>query len=182
MEPLHAQRLLLRNFVPEDWQALSRVVKEYMASPMHIYDHQWPTADADMQRICAGFAETDAFLAVCLKENQALIGYLCLHQAEDRVSYDLGYCIAQEHHGKGLAYEACAILITAVFSQLGAVRITAGTAEANTPSRKLLARLGMEKIGEGDLSFAMDEEGNPITFRGFAYELTPVRWAAIRSQ
>ena len=54
---------------------------------------------------------------------------------------------------------------------LKAKTITAGTAKINTPSNKLLKRLGFEFVEEKEQAFRKDEKGNPIEFVGLEYIL-----------
>lgn len=173
MKKIETERLIIRNFVLEDWKLLREIILKKEASEYAAYDYSFPTSEDDVKKITQWFVGGDAFLAVCLKPD-CLIGYIALNKAEDaeKAEYDLGYCFHPEYLGKGYATEACADTIRYAFECLGALRITSGTAEANIPSCKLLNRLGFHVVGESVASFRQDEKGNPIEFKGLAFELT----------
>jgi hypothetical protein len=54
-----------------------------------------------------------------------------------------------------------------VFGQLQAERVVTGTAAVNQASRRLLERLGFQKIGQEVASFRAAEDGKPIEFLGY---------------
>jgi [ribosomal protein S5]-alanine N-acetyltransferase len=169
---LETPRLLIRNFMPDDWKALQEIVLLFQASPYGSYDYPWPTSDIEMQGVCGWFSQGDSFVAVCLKESSAVIGYIALNGAESPGERNLGYCFHYGVHGQGYAFEACTALLHLAFSNSSISRVVSGTAEANLPSRKLLARLGFRKTSEAVTSFCKTEEGNPIEFLGYGFELT----------
>lgn len=56
---------------------------------------------------------------------------------------ELGWLIAPEHQGQGLATEAGRALVGLCFGPLGLRRVVASTFEANRPSWRVMERLGM---------------------------------------
>ena len=86
------------------------------------------------------------------------------------------YVFHSDYHGQGYATEACRALLGHAFGPLQAQRVVTGTAAANTASRRLLERLGFRKTSESTGSFRNDADGRPITFLGYAYELTREEW------
>ena len=56
---------------------------------------------------------------------------------------ELGWLIAPEHQGKGLATEAGQALVDLCFGALGLRRVVASTFEANRPSWRVMEKLGM---------------------------------------
>jgi len=177
---IETERLLIRNFRPEDAEALRAVIVEKEASEYAVYDHEWPTSLGAIRGIVEWFAQEDEFLAVCLKESGDLIGFLALSPSDDERAheYNLGYCLHPAHHGRGYATEACRALLAHAFKRLRARRVVSGTAAANTPSVRLLERLGFRVVGESETSFRETPEGQPITFPGYAFALTQPEWQA----
>lgn len=171
MVHIETPRLLLRNFRPEDWRDLQRLAQGFMASPMRVYDNQWALDDASIQETCQFFAATDHFMAVTLGQAGTFLGFVCLNPDQSGSSYDMGYNFLAEGQGAGYATEACRAVLRYAFDTLGTPRITAGTAEANLPSQRLLARLGFEKTGESQVSFTQDAAGMPIVFTGYSFDL-----------
>jgi RimJ/RimL family protein N-acetyltransferase len=159
METITTERLTLRNFTPEDWRDLYEMIVGYQASEYAQYDHQWPTSEEEIMGVAIWFSEGDSYLAVCLRETGKLIGLVSLNPKEDEqvLTSGLGYIFNFDYHGRGYATEACQAAMEHVFMRLGAERIVTGTAPQNTPSRRLLARLGLRQIGEGEYTLTRQE-------------------------
>lgn len=176
---IKTDRLIIRNFRPDDWRALQQIVLSFQASPFAAYDHPWPTTDSEIQGICNWFSTGDAYLAVCLDGVAEPVGYIALSPSEDGCGFDLGYCFHSDVHGKGYATEACKAVIQYAFAEKGADRLTSGTAAANTPSCRLLSRLGFRITGESPVSFFTGPDGEPIVFTGYSFELRREEWNTV---
>jgi len=61
----------------------------------------------------------------------------------------LGYWLAPEHQGRGIATRAAAALVGAFFAGTDAQRIASGVFEGNAASARVLARLGFRETGRG---------------------------------
>jgi len=175
---LETERLLIRNFAPDDAEALRDLILWKESSEYAIYDQQWPTSKGAIRGITEWFAKEDSYLAVCLKEGGRLIGFVALNPGDDERAheFDLGYCFHPDYQGQGYATEACRAVLRWAFTQKGARRVTSGTAAANLPSCRLLERLGFRQVGEGTASFRETPEGEPIRFRGLSFALTRDEW------
>jgi len=180
MQPLHTARLTLRNFVPADWAALLALVKAHNATEVAQYDHAWPTDEATVRGIAEWFASGDAYLAVCLHDSGALIGYVALppEQSELGVTYNLGYNLHPDYRGQGYGREAARAMVDYAFGTLGADRLVSGTAIANVASCRLLAWLGFVETGRSTGAFRQDAQGRPVVFEGASFELRREVWAA----
>lgn len=62
-------------------------------------------------------------------------------------SGNLGYWIAEDHAGRGLATRAVTEALRRAFSDLGLHRAQAGTLTSNAASQRVLAKVGFERIG-----------------------------------
>jgi [ribosomal protein S5]-alanine N-acetyltransferase len=71
-----------------------------------------------------------------------LIGVCGLCPFDHRPGVELLYSLAPAHWSQGLATEAATAVLTHAFATLGLDEIVATTDDANTPSLRLLARLG----------------------------------------
>jgi len=178
MTSMETERLIIRNFDSDDWQALQEMITQYESSEYAVYNHEWPTSKEEIKGIAKWFADGDSYLAVCLRETGKFIGFISLHRSEkeDCQEFGLGYIFNFNYHGKGYATEGCQAIIDHAFSRLGADRITTGTAAANNPSCRLLKRLGMRKTGEGTASFWKTQDGKPIEFVSFSFALSRDEW------
>jgi [ribosomal protein S5]-alanine N-acetyltransferase len=174
MIAIETTRLLLRNFNKDDAEPLREMIVQKESSEYAPYDYEWPTALDEIKRITAWFASEDHYIAICLKETGKLIGYIGLNpvQGSESCVFDLGYCFNSDYHGQGYASEACRAVIEYAFSDLKAESLTCGTAAANTPSCRLIDRLGFKKTGEETISFRKTPDGKPIEFTGYGFMLS----------
>ncbi len=180
MKPLETSRLIIRNFLADDWQALHRIIGQYQASEYAAYDQQWPTSPDEIRKVVEWFASGDIYLAVCLREDGQLIGFVCLNEepTADSRQYNLGYIFDANHHRKGYATEACRATLNRVFEELHADRVVTGTAAQNVPSCRLLERLGFLMVKQSACSFAKRDDGQLIEFLGNEYVLSRADWVA----
>jgi len=159
MISLETDRLILRNFTPDDWQGLQEVVIQYQASDAAQYEPPWPTSAEDVQNIAAHFAGGDDFLAVCLKITGKVIGLVAIERREEQEErvHNLGYVFHPGYQGQGYATESCRVAMDYVYGKLGAEGILTGTHPDNRASVALLMRLGLKDIGEGEFALSRDE-------------------------
>jgi [ribosomal protein S5]-alanine N-acetyltransferase len=149
---LETARLVLRDLDAADWEA----VLAYQSSPLYLRYYSWPsrtpddvqeftrrlsTLNRDRPRRCYSFAIT-------LPESDRAIGLASLrrkmgdpHQAE------IGYELAPEHWGQGLATEAACRLVGLGFGSLALHRITATCVAENAGSARVMAKVGMSLEG-----------------------------------
>lgn len=167
---LYTSRLHLRRFTPEDFADFASLIRDKQASPMAVYDHEFPTDDEGIRGVLDFFSGAEAFVAVELREEGRVIGLMSLH-AVDEHTRDLGYTLHSAYQHRGYAREAAQALVDYARNTLGATRLTAGTAQANAPSIALLEHLGFRRTSEGTASFAKDEKGQPIVFTSCGYEM-----------
>lgn len=171
---LETERLIIRNFHSDDWEALYEIIAQYESSPVAIYDQQWPTSPEEIKQITAWFATGDSYLAVCLKETNRCIGFVALNPQPtgERQTFNLGYIFNFDNHGKGFATEACRAVLNYAFVHLQAQQVVSGTAAANLASCHLLERLNFKKIAESISTFRNAPDGTPIQFLGYTFALT----------
>jgi len=149
---IETERLLLREFNPEDWSA----VHEYAVDPQ-VYRHMpWGPNSEDetrafVERAMARQLEEPRLhfeLAVTLRGSGQLIGGCGIRAADERFrSADMGYCLRQDCWGKGLGTEAASALIAFGFEHLGVHRIWATCDTGNTRSAHVLEKSGMALEG-----------------------------------
>lgn len=150
--PLRTQRLLLRDFVETDWEA----VHIYAQLPEVSRYMPWgPNSEADSRdfvgrAIAAQLATPrQGFeLALIWAENQQLIGGcgLSVQSQAHRVG-EIGYCLHPQFWGRGCAAEAAGALLALGFEQLQLHRIQATCDPENAASRRVLEKLGLQQEG-----------------------------------
>lgn len=159
---LKTNRLTIQGLKAEDWKNLKELAVDFRKSEYALYDMPLPIENGKIKSLCEKFAASELWFSVCLADK--MIGYICFHQSG--TAYDLGFCFHSDYHGKGFAFEACSALMEHISKERNVTAFTAGTALKNTPSCKLLNKLGFALKGTETLSFHKDENGNDITFEG----------------
>ena len=159
MVSLETNRLVIRNFTPDDWQQLQEMVIAYQASEAAQYEDPWPTSAEKVKGIAGWFAGGDDYLAVCLKDSGTLIGLVAIGRREDQEQriHNLGYVFHPGYGGHGYATESCRAAMGYLFGQLAAEGILTGTHPDNKPSVALLKRLGLHETGEGEWALSRAE-------------------------
>lgn len=162
---LETSRLYIRRLRETDWQQMKNIFIDFSNSQYAAYDMPLPTGDDGAKELTKRFAESNLFFAVFPKESSEMMGYVCFHRDGD--NFDLGYCFHRAYHSKGYAYESTQALIDHVAGEYGAANFTAGTAIANTPSCRLLAKLGFTCVSTQTVSF-----DDAFSFQGGNFVLT----------
>lgn len=169
MQQLETERLVIRRFKEEDWKDLY----EYLSDEEVVrYEPYQAFSIEASQNEAKSRAESPAFLAVCLKENNKLIGNIYFAKQEFK-TWEIGYVFNRSYQGRGYATEAANAVIAYGFNTRGARRIVAMCNPLNTASWRLLERLGMRREGhlKQNIYFKKDEEENPIWSDTYEYAI-----------
>lgn len=169
MQQLETERLVIRRFKEEDWKDLY----EYLSDEEVVrYEPYQAFSIEASQNEAKSRAESPAFLAVCLKENNKLIGNIYFAKQEFK-TWEIGYVFNRSYQGRGYATEAANAVIAYGFNTKGARRIVAMCNPLNTASWRLLERLGMRREGhlKQNIYFKKDEKGNPIWSDTYEYAI-----------
>jgi RimJ/RimL family protein N-acetyltransferase len=90
-------------------------------------------------------AETWFQVVVLEKEGNQIIGDIGLHFLADENIMEIGYTLGKNHRGRGYASEAVKRVVQFAFETLNKKEIIASVDPNNTPSIKLLERIGFHK-------------------------------------
>ena len=154
---LLTDRLLLREFVAEDWPA----VLAYQRDPRYLRLYEWEErGEADVRASVDMFIaqqkeqpRTRFQLAITLRDNGRLIGNCGIrlerpgggqswpHRAE------IGYELAPDEWGRGYATEAARVIAQFGIEELGVTRLEAWTVADNLASARVLSKLGFVEEG-----------------------------------
>jgi len=147
---LETERLLLREFVADDWAA----VLAYQSDPRYLRYYDWTGRTAaearDFVQIFLDHQTTQPHhkfqLVVTTKAEGKLIGNcgIRLDAPGLRVG-DIGYELAPEEWGHGYATEAAHAILAFGFSELGLHRVWASCVADNTASAHVLTKLGLRR-------------------------------------
>jgi RimJ/RimL family protein N-acetyltransferase len=149
--PLSTERLLMRPFVPEDFDAVFAMQSD---PDVTRWLYWGPRNEAEVRaaldlKIAATaiVAEDDPLsLAAVRKDTGAFVGDFVLGWAsEQHGTGEVGFIVHPDHQGHGYATEAGEVLLRLAFDELGLHRVI-GRAEArNTGSARVLEKLGMRR-------------------------------------
>lgn len=146
------ERLLLREFVAEDWPA----ILAYQSDLRYLRYYEWTgRTPEEVQQFLQMFCEQQAEqprrkfqLAVVLRADGRLIGNCGIRlKTEDAREGDIGYEFAPDEWGKGYATEAARAIVGFGFGELGLHRIWSWCIAENTGSWHVMEKLGMRREG-----------------------------------
>lgn len=146
---IQSERLLLRRFAESDL----RPFLAYRNDPAVARYQTWETYDERQARDAIerqknadpGTPGRWFTFALESKETGELVGHVALKTQEDGQQAEIGFTLAREFHGLGLAFEAASRVLDYAFADLGLHRVTAITDCENRRSVTLLDRLGMRR-------------------------------------
>lgn len=150
---LETKRLILREYEERDWYA----VLAYQSDPRYLEPSQWhERKPADVRAFVQQFTgwqrETPRYryqLAVTLRESDRLVGSCGLRKPTPKAQQaELGYEIAPDFWGQGLATEAARAMVQWGSDELGLHRIYAQCLAENTASARVMLKLGMVQEGK----------------------------------
>lgn len=151
---METERLLLRAFVAEDFEAIHKLrsdaefMKYLRRDETRSESMEWIKNASSYWKFGIGF------WAAVLKETNETIGWCGVWlQAEfEKDEMEIGYAIAKKHGGKGLATEAAKFALEYAFSLHGVDRIYALATPENAASQQVMKKLGMQKTGQQFIS------------------------------
>jgi [ribosomal protein S5]-alanine N-acetyltransferase len=174
MLSLETERLILRDFLMEDWDALNAILSDPEVTRfMHFasWDEVERRAWFEWLLQNASSQEHDAYIwAVTLRNNGTLIGWFGIETASDPVeaakgARSCGYMLDRSRWGQGYMPEAMQAVFTYEWMTLGTARIIATCKTQNTASARVMQKCGMiyERTCDDD-----DSEGNRASRHHYA--------------
>lgn len=151
---LETQRLIIRDFVPDDAEALHQIFgdAETMANCEPAYE--FSKTQEFLTSFCIG---RKGAVAAVHKDSGRLIGYILFNEFDEGV-YEMGWIYNRMFWRKGYAYEACKAVIDHAFGTLQAHKIFAEAIDT-VKSVSLMQKLGMRMEGV-QRSQTKDNNGN----------------------
>ena len=145
---LETERLILRQVREED----APIMFDYRNNEICARYQRGQTKDWD--GICALVErrkddilgiEDNCLVAVVLKDTDEMIGEITVMPNDD--CFSLGYTFSYRHHRKGYAFEALSALTASLHERFPQWEFISFTEPENTPSRRLLEKLGYTDYG-----------------------------------
>jgi RimJ/RimL family protein N-acetyltransferase len=140
---LETQRLRIRSFRRNDWQA----VHDYTSDPdVMMYIPEGPFSPEQAQAFVAeSMGEHARAVAVLLKTTNLLIGHMVFHPWFAPQTYEIGWVFHRAYHGQGYATEAAVALFQYGFEALHLHRIIATCQPQNVASWRVMEKVGMRR-------------------------------------
>ena len=140
------ERLLLREFVPADAEALFRLysdpqVMRFMGPPPASVEEECANIERHREWYYRRFGF--GLWAVEIRGSGELVGRcgLLRHEVDGRPETELSYLLARRHWGRGYATEAGRAVVQRAFEELGQARLVALIAPGNGASARVAERL-----------------------------------------
>lgn len=147
---LHTDRLVLRPLSGEDADALHRISNDPQVR-RYLWDDEpvsRETIGGLLSRSERSFSEEGIGLfGVRLRGEDALLGFCGFVRLEGMEEMELGYELAPEAWGRGLATEAARECVRYAFGRAGFERVIAGADAPNAASLRIIEKLGMKPLG-----------------------------------
>jgi RimJ/RimL family protein N-acetyltransferase len=180
MVTLKTMRLILREWNATDREPFARMnadpqVMEYLGEPM-----SRERSDEVVDRIEAHFrAHGFGLCAAELAEGSEFIGFIGLavptFEAAFTPCVEIGWRLAAEYWGAGLATEGAREIVRYAFEELGLAELVSLTAIGNERSRRVMAKLGMTHDAAENFDHPRIPAGDPLR-RHVLYRLTREKW------
>jgi [ribosomal protein S5]-alanine N-acetyltransferase len=143
--PLETERLRIRHFTPHDWQAVHAYTSD--ASVMTYVPEGVMTEEQTKQFIAGTMTEEARTYAVALRTEDRLIGHVGFHPWFAPRIYEIGWVVHPRDQGQGYTTEAATALLRYGFESLSVHRVIATCQPENTPSWRVMEKLGMQREG-----------------------------------
>jgi ribosomal-protein-alanine N-acetyltransferase len=149
---LVTERLIMREFQPDDWPA----TLAYQVEPLYLRYYAWTdrTPQAVQEFVQMFLAQqqerprTKFQLALALKSSGQLIGNCGIRMdSPDAHEADIGYELSPHYWGQGYATEAAHAILKFGFTQLHVHRIWSWCMADNAGSAHVLEKIGMQPEG-----------------------------------
>jgi len=177
MTQLVTERLLLRRWREADREAFARInadprVMEFFPAPLTRDE-----SDAMIDRFISHFAQHGfAPWALEWRATNELAGYVGLKyvrfEAPFTPAVEIGWRLAPEHWGSGLATEGAAAALRDGFDTVGLQEIVAFTTLANVRSQRVMHKLSMTHDPRDDFDHPQLPLGHPLR-RNVLFRLRP---------
>ncbi len=144
--PIDTARLHLRQPVERDAGAIISIAADWeVARRLARMPH--PYTDADVRFFFENVVPNEATWAIVWRETGRLIGMIGLAPAPDGRSAELGYYLARDQWGRGVATEAARAIARVGFESFGYRKLTSGYYTDNPASGRVLAKVGFTVVG-----------------------------------
>ena len=130
------QRLVIRPLAVKDRQAMQQILTDFENSDCYKYDYKAPTDPDLISNLIPYWVRNRHYYTIIVNETGKTAGFISL------IKNELGFSMKTEFKHQGYGYEASAALLDYMIKRRGKKEFIAQAALENTPSVKLLEKLG----------------------------------------
>lgn len=145
-KPITTERLLIRPFREDDWQAVAAyttnpTVMEFIGDGVDSVEQAkaWVTKNATGEEV-RGYA-------LILATEQQLLGHMIFHPWYAPRTYEIGWVLHPNYYRRGYASEAASALLCYGFEEMQLHRIIATCQPENPASYGVMEKIGMRREG-----------------------------------
>jgi RimJ/RimL family protein N-acetyltransferase len=149
--PLETERLLLRPFASDDFEALFSMhshpeVARYLYWDARTKEEARAVLERKMQARAIKSAGDALVLAGVKKESGELIGdFNLVWHGSEHAQGEIGFIVHPDHQGHGYATEAARVLLRLAFEEMRLHRVVGRLDARNSASARVLDRLGLRR-------------------------------------
>jgi RimJ/RimL family protein N-acetyltransferase len=160
-------RLFLRRWKDADREPFARMNAD--PAVMRFFPSTLTREESDraVDRVYAHFAEHGfGVWAVEVRDTGAFAGFIGLSKPRFEAHFtpcvEIGWRLAREHQGQGLATEGARATVEFAFGRLGLTDLVSFTVPANLPSRHVMEKIGMTHDARDDFDHPDIPVGHPL--------------------
>jgi [ribosomal protein S5]-alanine N-acetyltransferase len=142
---IKTKRLLIREFEIQDWQA----VYEYTSNPTVMkYIPEGVFNEEEAKKfVSENSGEKAKYFPIILLSENIVIGHIVFHQCFGDHTYEIGWVLNPNYYNNGYASEAAKAVLNYGFKEKKLHRIIATCQPENTPSYRVMEKIGMRREG-----------------------------------
>lgn len=145
IQPLETQRLIIRHFELQDWEAVHAYTGD--ATVMNFVEEGQMSEAQSKQFVEKNSSDQAEAFPVLLKAQNRLIGHMIFHPWFGHLTYEIGWVFHPNYHGNGYATEAAKALLRYYFENLQGHRVIATCQPENPASYRVMEKIGMKREG-----------------------------------
>ena len=142
---LATERLIVRKFMHEDWQALHEYTSD--ASVMRYIPEGVFSEEDSKKFVTENSGENAKYFPVFLKNDEVLIGHIVFHKYFGTHTWEIGWVFNPKYTSKGYASEAAYAILKYGFETMKLHRIIATCQPENIASYRVMEKIGMRREG-----------------------------------
>jgi RimJ/RimL family protein N-acetyltransferase len=175
IKPLETERLRLRRFRPDDWEAIYAYASD---AATNFYLREGEITEEELRAwVTTQSVDEEVAYAVVVKPDDAPIGHLIFRPEPIPCTYEIGWVLHERSRGQGYATEAARARLDYGFTTLGLHRVIATCQPENVASWRVMERLGMRR----EAHFRQSIPRNDGTWWDeYVYAILLAEWNAMR--